>query len=262
MAVDEEGGNVVRISKYQNFRDEPFKSPSELYKEGGIENIKKDAEEKAQFLKNIGINLNLGPVCDISMDKMDYMYHRSIAQNEKITSEYVKAVVKIMDREKVGSVLKHFPGYGNNKDTHTGMAFDNRTYSEFKNKDYLPFKAGVEAGAGFVLVSHNVVNCIDPDMPASLSKRVNQEIRNVLGFEGIVITDDLEMQAIKKYTDDNNAVILAVKAGNDMICCTNFEEQYNAVLNAVKNGEITEERINESVRRILKYKIHLGLLGE
>ena len=262
MAVDEEGGNVVRISKYKEFRDEPFKSPSELYKDGGLGNIVKDTEEKALLLKKIGINLNFAPVCDISIEQMDYMYHRSIGQNAEITSEYVKSVVKIMDKEKVGNVLKHFPGYGNNKDTHTGMAFDSRPYTEFLNKDYLPFKAGIDAGAGFVLVSHNVVQCIDPVMPASLSIKVNNELRKVLDFNGIIITDDLEMQAIKKYADDKNAVILAVKAGNDMICCTNFEEQYSAVLNAVRSGEITEERINESVRRILKYTMHLGLIGE
>ena len=111
-----------------------------------------------------------------------------------------------------------------------------------------------------MLVSHNIVNCFDADYPASLSPKVHEILREQLGFDGVIITDDLFMNAIKDFTDNDSAAVLAVKAGNDLICCKDFEEQIPAVLQAVQNGEITEERLDESVLRILNLKINLGLL--
>lgn len=111
IAVDEEGGKVVRASKYKEFRDEPFKSAQELYKDGGIDKIVEDAKEKSQFLKDLGININFAPVADISENSTDYIYPRTLGENEVITSNYISKVVNVMNEEKIGSVLKHFPGY-------------------------------------------------------------------------------------------------------------------------------------------------------
>lgn len=160
----------------------------------------------------------------------------------------------------MGSVLKHFPGYGNNTDTHTGIAIDKRSLESFRQNDFLPFESGIEAGATVVLVSHNIVNSIDSEHPASLSAAAHNILREELGFDGLIITDDLYMDAIRQYTYGEEAAVMAVMAGNDLLCCTDYETQYPAVLQAVKEGKITEERINESVLRILQTKIDMGVI--
>lgn len=261
IGVDEEGGNVNRVSLHKQFRDEPFLSPQDLYKRGGFDLIISDTVEKAVLLKALGINLNLAPVCDVSTVDTDYIYPRSFGKEAVLTSEYVDKVVTTMNKQRIGSVLKHFPGYGNNSDTHTGIAYDNRDYDTFLKSDFLPFISGINAGAGAVLVSHNIVRSVDESYPASLSPKVNRILRKDLNFDGVIMTDDLYMDAIRNYTGDTEAAVLAVLAGNDLICCTNFEEQIPAVINAVNEGVISEERIDESVLRILKWKLELGIIN-
>lgn len=205
--------------------------------------------------------MNFAPVCDISTDENDFIYRRSFGQDASLTSEYVKTVTETMKSEGTGSVLKHFPGYGNNADTHTGIAYDNRPMETFESSDFLPFQAGIDAGADLVLVSHNIVACMDEAVPASLSPRVHEILRKELEFSGVIVTDDLAMNGIRDFVSDDEAAVTAVLAGNDLLCCTDFETQFPAVLEAVKNGTITEARIDESVLRILKLKIELGLIG-
>lgn len=258
IGVDEEGGTVNRISTNTEFRSEPFKSSQELYKEGGFDLIYEDTITKANFLKELGINVNFAPVVDVSTNLDDYIYKRSFGKNANLTSEYAEVVVRAMKEANIVSVLKHFPGYGNNTDTHTGIAIDNRTLESFKESDFLPFEAGIKAGANIILVSHNIVTNIDPDSPASLSTRVHEILRNDLGFAGVIITDDLYMDAISKNYDSSVAV-LAILAGNDLICTTDFESQIPEVIAAVEDGTISIDRINESVRRILELKLKLNL---
>ncbi len=259
IGVDEEGGTVNRISTNTEFRSEPFKSSQELYAEGGFDLIYEDTITKANFLKELGINVNFAPVVDVSTNPDDYIYKRSFGKNANLTSEYAEVVVRAMKESNIASVLKHFPGYGNNTDTHTGIAIDNRTLETFKENDFLPFEAGIKAGANIVLVSHNIVTNIDPDNPASLSTRVHEILRNDLGFAGVIITDDLYMDAISKNYDSSVAV-LAILAGNDLICTTDFESQIPEVIAAVEDGTISIDRINESVRRILELKLELNLI--
>ena len=260
IAVDEEGGTVNRLSINKNFRAVPFWSPQELYNEGGWDLIISDTEEKSTLLKSLGINVNLAPVCDISEDPSDYIYNRTFGKNADETSKYVKTVVETMKFEGIGSVLKHFPGYGNNIDTHTGISYDKRNYNSFLNNDFKPFEAGVEAGADAILVSHNIVVAMDSQNPASLSKTIHDILREVLNFNGVIMTDDLYMDAINHYVDEEQAAVSAILAGNDLICCTNFETQIPAVINAVNNGIISEEQVDESVLRILNWKNKLGIL--
>ena len=261
IGVDEEGGTVNRVSSNPQLRKTPFLSPQELYKQGGWEGIQKDTVEKCRLLQSLGINLNLAPVCDVSVDEKDYMYKRSFGQDAQTTAFYVKTVVEQMHAAHMGSALKHFPGYGNNADTHTGMSIDRRPYETFVQADFLPFSAGIEAGAGAVLVSHNIVECMDASVPASLSKNVHQVLREELGFTGVIMTDDLYMDAIKKYTGDREAAVAAVLAGNDMLCCTDFEQQIPAVLEAVRSGMIQRQQIEQSAERVLLWKIELGILS-
>lgn len=254
IGVDEEGGTVNRVSLNTQLRAVPFWSPQELYAEGGFELIRSDTLEKCRLLASLGINLNFAPVCDVSQDPDDFIYQRSFGRDAQQTAEYVKTVVEVMTGQGMGCVLKHFPGYGSNEDTHTGIAYDKRPYETFQSADFLPFQAGIDAGANMVLVSHNVVACMDGDYPASLSPRVHEILREELGFEGVIITDDLAMDGIRDFTGDSQAAVLAVLAGNDMLCCTDFETQIPAVIQAVKQGVISEEQINQSVLRILSLK--------
>ena len=261
LGVDEEGGTVNRISKYTQFRSTPFLSPQELYKSGGFELIIQDTIEKCQLLHELGLNVNFAPVCDISEDPNDFIYLRSFGKDANQTSEYVKTVVTVMTENKIASVLKHFPGYGNNKDTHSEISIDNRSFETFISSDFRPFKAGIDSGSNIVMFSHNVMSCVDDKLPSSLSFRVHEFLRKELNFSGLIITDSLQMNAAKNYGDDAAIAVLAVQAGNDLICCRNADVMMPEILSAVKEGRIKEERINESVQRILEMKISMGLIS-
>lgn len=258
--VDEEGGTVVRISSHKAFRSEPFKSPRELYNEGGLDLIISDTHQKNQLLKALGIDVNLAPVCDISLDPSDFMYSRSLGQDSRTTARYASAVVEACLEDGTGCVLKHFPGYGSTGDTHKGLAADNRTLKEIEERDLVPFKAAIDAGAPAVLISHNIVSAFDSRRPASLSPAVHVALRHDLAFDGVVITDDLSMGAVKDYSSYGDSAVTAVLAGNDMICTGDFAVQSRALLEAVRDGLIKESRIDSSLRRILLWKADLGLI--
>lgn len=261
IGTDEEGGTVVRASSNPNLFPHVCQSPQTLYAQGGMDSIIQDARQKSLTLLDLGVNVNLAPVADVSTDPNDFIYDRSFGQDAQATADYVSNVVQAMNAEGIGSVLKHFPGYGNNADTHTGVAIDQRPYETFETSDYLPFTAGIQAGADAVLVSHNVMSCVDSQLPASLSPAVHQELRNTLGFQGVIMTDDLAMEAVAAYATNESAAVMAVQAGNDMIVTTDFQTQIPQVVEAVNNGTIDEDQIDQSVTRILQWKYDLGLLG-
>ncbi len=258
-AVDEEGGTVVRVSSNKKLRSEAFKSPKQLYDEGGLEAIKADTIEKSQLLKSLGINLNLAPVVDVSTNPDDYMYSRSLGQNTEITSQYAKTVIEASKNTGVSYTLKHFPGYGNNKDTHEESNIDNRTYEDIEKNDLPPFKSGINSLAEAVLVSHNIVNSIDKDNPASLSASVHNLLRNELGFTGIIMTDDLDMGAVKSI---DNATVKALLAGNDLVITTDYESSFKSIKEAITNNMLSEELINKLAFRVIAWKYYKGLLFE
>ena len=260
IAVDEEGGTVNRVSSNPNLRSSPFRSPQSLYSEGGLELAPTDPQEKSRLLESLGININFAPVCDVSQDPADFIYDRTLGRDAQETSQYVAAVVETMAEEGMGSVLKHFPGYGNNTDTHTGVAYDDRPYDTFLTSDFLPFQAGIAAGADMVLVTLTSVSAMDEASPASLSPEVHRVLREDLGFTGVIVTDDLVMDGVRDFAGDDEAAVLAVQAGNDLLCCTDFQTQVPAVLAAVESGEITEEQIDAAVLRVLTMKLRLGIL--
>ena len=254
-AVDEEGGTVTRISRYSQYRDAKFASPRELMA-GGIEAVSADTEEKCQLLKSLWLNFNLAPVADISDDPSDFIYERS-AGGPDAAAEYVRAYVEKSRELSVGCTLKHFPGYSGSSDTHTGAAYDDRSLDELMERDLLPFRVGIEAGADAVMVSHNIVECLDPDNPASLSPAVHELLRGELDFDGIVMTDDISMGAVADIYDEAEAAVLAILAGNDIVCCSDTPAVYNGLYDAVMDGRLTEERIDESVTRIIYCKLKL-----
>ena len=256
IATDEEGGDVSRLSSNKNIVDEPFKSPSQLYQEGGLNAIRKDTIYKSSVLEELGINVNLAPVVDVSTDPDSYMYERTIKEDTSVTSKYAKTVIEASKDSNVSYTLKHFPGYGNNADTHTSSTTDNRTYSAIMEDDIPPFRAGIKAGAQAVLVSHNTVPAFDKDNPASLSITTHNILRNELSFTGIIITDDLAMGAIT----DNDAVIKAIKAGNDLLIVTDYESAINKVHDALENGNISVSLIDNMAFRVLSWKYYKGLM--
>ena len=263
IGVDEEGGTVVRVSRNPLLRERKFPSPQKLYASGGLDAIVRDTAEKDALLSSLGINVNLAPVCDVSTDPEDFIYDRAFGQDAAATSAFVSAVVSQMRQDGMGSVLKHFPGYGNNVDTHTGIARDSRDLETFETSDFLPFHAGFAAGQGTaaVLVSHNIVECMDPELPASLSPAVHRVLRDDLGFAGVAMTDDLAMDAVQAYAGDGAVAVLALQAGNDLIITTDYQTQIPAVLSAIAEGALSESDIDTACRRVLQWKQSLGLLG-
>lgn len=260
IAVDEEGGTVTRISRFKQYRAEPFKSPRDLYKQGGYELISSTAAEKGRLLKSVGVNVNMGPVCDVSFEKSAFMYKRSFGVGADETAQYVSAEVTAMENEGVGTVLKHYPGYGDLAgDTHIGATRDERALDTF-DYDEIPFRAGIEAGSGCVLVCHNIIPAMGDELPASLSPAVHKRLREKVGFNGVIMTDDLYMDAVSKVYDSGEAAVMAIQAGNDMLCCTEFESQIPAVIRAYRQGRISDQMIDEALLRVLLWKIELGLI--
>lgn len=260
IAVDEEGGTVCRISSYSAFRSRRFSSPRESYTAGGMEQVLSVETEKALLLSGLGINVNMGPVCDISTNAGAFMYERSLGQSPEETARFVSATVQIYGNHGLGSVLKHFPGYGSNADTHTDIITDSRSLEELEAVDLLPFAAGISAGADAILMNHNIVTAMDAEFPASLSPAVHDYLRSAMGFEGVIVTDDLVMEAITKAYGPEEAAVLAVLAGNDLLCSSEYQIQYPAVLDAVRSGRISTDRLDASVMRILQWKKELGLI--
>lgn len=260
LAVDEEGGTVSRISSNRTFYSDTLPSPRDSYAWKGLEGCLIVEEAKCQLLQDLGLNVNLGPVCDISTDRAAFMYKRSLGQDPDITSQFVNSTVMLMDAYHIGSCLKHFPGYGNNPDTHTGIAVDTRALDELESSDLLPFAAGIQADCGAILVSHTIVEAMDKELPASLSPEVHRYLRDTMHFEGVILTDDLVMQAITDLYGAGEAAVMAVLAGNDLLCSTEYMVQYEAVLAAVLDGRIDIDVLNSAVRNVLEWKQDLGLL--
>ena len=262
IGVDEEGGTVVRVSSNPHLRASKFKSPQKLYAAGGMEAVTADAHEKDALLHALGFNVNLAPVADVSTSAGDFIYARAFGQDAAATADYAAQVTAQMAADGMGSVLKHFPGYGNNADTHTGVAVDQRPLEAFETADFLPFESGIAAGGGLaaVLVSHNIVTCMDPDLPASLSPAVHEVLREKLGFDGVVMTDDLAMDAVASYAGDGAAAVMALEAGNDLVITTDYRTQIPKVIEAVESGDLDGAVIDAACRRVLTWKYALGLL--
>ena len=257
LAVDEEGGTVTRLSSKPSFRDTKFLSPRELYTKGGMDLVLKTEQEKIDMLKKAHINLNLAPVADISTSKNDFIYNRSIGLSPEDTATYISKITELYYQNNLSSCLKHFPGYGNNADTHTGISVDKRSLEEFQTKDFLPFISGINSKTPYILVSHNTITSVDKDYPASLSKKVISILKDDLNYTGLIITDDVNMDALKEY---QNIPSLAINAGVDVIITGDYNKHYEELLNAVKNGQISEERINTSVKKIIAWKLAYNII--
>lgn len=256
---DEEGGTVSRLSRNQ-IVSPAFESPQALYQKNGWDGIKQDIDRKAHVFGELGIQLGMFPDADVSTDPQSFIYDRTIGMDAAGTSHYVKLSVEEMKKQKLGSTIKHFPGYGNNRDSHVEIVTDNRSLDELGKNDFLPFEAGIKAGVDSIMVSHNIVQAIDGERPASISKPVHDLIRNELGFKGVIMTDDMDMAGLADFISQEEAGLQALQAGNDMILSSSYSSQIPYILNAIKNGTYSEEQLNQSVERLLTWKAELGLM--
>ena len=253
LAVDEEGGTVVRVSPYH--RDEGgFPSPQQIYNESGNDGILKIDQEKRDLLRKFFLNVNLAPVADISYNASDYIYDRTLGRGPEESAEYIEKDVEGYVNDNFTCCAKHFPGYGNNIDTHGDIAIDKRSYEQFQNEDFLTFEAAIRKQIPMILVSHNIVLCKDKKYPASLSKAWHDILRNELNYTGLILTDDLSMGAIKKYTDNISEAVLAVNAGNDILLTSDYYKHYDALMKAADDGKITEETVDKACKRIIAWK--------
>ena len=260
--VDEEGGKVVRISDKSQYGHEKFRSPQELKAAGGLSAVVSDSKDKAAFLKDLGLNVNHAPVADVA-EPSGYIYARTWGGNGLENAQYVETLINAYSDTGIGTTMKHFPGYGGtSSNTHNGFAINNLSRDEFDHNDLLPFYAGMAAGGQSVMVTHNTINCLDTENPASLSPAIYNLLRNELEFDGVAMTDDLAMGAITNFTGAGQASLRALQAGADMAMTATPDSDIPVVLAAVKNGSLSLNEVEEKCRRILCWKIELGLIDD
>ena len=256
VAVDEEGGRVSRVAGAGLATNVGV--PAEIGATGNANNAYVAGQSIANYLTPLGFNLDLAPVADINNVEGSIIGDRAFGSDAETVAAMVSAMVKGLEENGVSSCLKHFPGIGSStEDTHDGLASTGRTAEDFRNNEFKVYEAGIEAGVDFIMITHMSAPGLTGDQTsATFSKTIVTEIlRNELGFEGVIITDALNMKAIADYNGADDAAILALKAGCDMLLMPeDYNIAYSAVLQAVKDGTISEERINDSLRRIYRIK--------
>ena len=257
LGVEEEGGDASQVAA----------SSIEVIQVGDMAAIGENGDASqayetgmtlGSYLKELGFNLDLAPVADVADAGSSKLGDRVFGSDAQTVGDMVSNIVEGIEGVGVSSCLKHFPGIGEAEgDTHAGRVETTRTLDEMRNNEFLPFKAGIEAGADFVMVGHITASAVDEEaVPSSLSKVIMTDVlRNELGFQGVIITDALDVGAITEYYTSEQAAVMAIEAGADMLYMPeNFSAAYDALLAAVQEGTIPEERINESLERIYRVK--------
>ena len=256
LAVDEEGGSVSRVAGAGLADD--VGDMSEIGSTCDPEKAKEAGTTIGTYLSQFGFNVDFAPVADVVSAENAVIGNRSFGSDPNVVGTMVAAEVQGLQESGVSACLKHFPGIGDTTtDTHDEKAVSEKTLEDMQQTDLPAFQSGIDAGADFVMVSHmSLPNVVGDDTPCSLSGAViNDLLRNQLGYNGIVITDALDMSAITDSYSSAEAAVKAIEAGADMLLMPeNFEEAYQGVLDAVQNGTISEDRINESLKRIYRVK--------
>ena len=250
ISVDEEGGNVSRLANHKNLSVANTGIPLNLKTE---EKVKSAYQSIASYLDSFGFNLNFAPVADVYTNPNNKVIgSRAFATDPEAVSKLLVSAMK--GHALLPHCVKHFPGHGDtSEDTHNGTVTLNKTWEELLKCEIIPFKTAIENGCDMIMTSHITLPKVTNDnLPTSLSyDLVTGKLRNELGYDGVVITDSMAMGAITKNYSTGAAAVTAIKAGADIVLCTpNIAEAHSALLKAVKNGEISEERIDESIKRI------------
>ena len=262
-ASDEEGGEVERITDGYNSQ-RYYGQLAEEDSEKAQEELVADYKQRAQTILENGLNMNLAPVADLSNDN-SYMgsYERSFGTDFNITTDLLGRAVETYRQQGLISCLKHFPGYGNGQNTHEAQRYHITESRDVINNYIEVFRKGIESGAPTILRSHLYYDAIDSENPAILSQEIGNIIRNNLDFDGVVITDALNMETITTYyTDVAELAVRCVEAGNDMLMTDKVDESIQAIKQAVESGRISEDTIDRSVERILTMKFEYGLMYE
>lgn len=258
LGVDEEGGTVSRVA--ESGLAQNVGAMAEIGASGDTMQARQAGVSIGNYLAELGFNVDFAPVADVIIEGNTVIGDRSFGTDIQMVSDMVAASVEGIESTGVSACLKHFPGLGTAmEDTHEGMVRSERSLDEFTSYDFPAFQAGINAGADFVMVGHLSVPSVignDDITPSSMSAQVITNIlREQLGYDGIVITDALDMEAITGYYTAEQAAVMAVQAGADMLLMPeDFEAAYNGILNAVYEGTLSEERLNESLRRIYRVK--------
>ncbi len=264
LGIDEEGGRVARIGRNPNFNVPKFPSAASLAAAGRTSDVKNAANTIGKYLKNYGFDVDFAPVADVNTNPQNIVIgDRAFADNPREAAPMVKAYLKGLQEAGIVGCLKHFPGHGDTQaDTHFGYAMSRKKWDEIRDCEMIPFKAGIQAGAHMIMTAHiSLPNVTGSNVPSTLSPLIMQDkLRGEMNFDGVIITDAMEMGAIIRQYSVEDASIMAIKAGVDMLLCVReYPLVFDAVLNAVQRGEIPESRIDESVRRILHLRHAVGL---
>lgn len=259
LSVDEEGGSVARIGGQSAFGVERLPDMRVIGENGNAEEAKRVGDVIGSYLSELGFNLDFAPDADVLTNPQnEVVKKRSFGSDAELVSRMSMAVVKGLEEHGIYATLKHYPGHGATlSDSHKGYAYTDKTLEELMEEELIPFKEGISEDIHFIMVAHISVPEITKDtVPCSLSPyMVTDVLREQLGYQGIVITDAMNMGAISQEYNSKEASVMALKAGVDLVLMpTDFEEAYQGVLSAIEEGELTEERIDESVRRVLRLK--------
>ena len=260
LGVDEEGGTVARVASNPAFSVTQYQGMRAIGDTGDPSQAYQAAQTISSYLKDLGFNMDFAPDADVITNPENKVIgNRSFGTDPQLVGDMVSAAVKGFRDQAMASCIKHFPGHGGTKgDTHEGYAYTDRTVEQMESAELLPFRSGIEAGVEFIMASHiSAPNTPAGDTPASLSSYMLTDLlREQMGYQGLVITDAMNMGAISQQYSSAQAAVQAFQAGADMILMPeNFTEAYNGILQAVQSGQITQERLDTSVLRILETKL-------
>ena len=270
ISVDEEGGRVSRLGANSQMGITKHPPMLEIGNTKDSQKAYEVGKTLAKELKELGFNMDFAPITDVLVEtKTNEIGDRSFGSDPQIVAQMVRSEVTAMQKNGISATLKHFPGHASaGENSHYKATVSTRTLEQFKSTEFIPFIAGIDAGADFVMVSHMIlINATEEKVPSSISKEIITDLlKNELGFKGIIITDSFEMGGIKsedknKQLEENvkNAV-KAIEAGADMILMPmNMKATHDGIVAAVKSGEISAERIKESVRKIISLKVKKGM---
>ena len=257
--MNEEGGNVGRLMYKLGTT---WVNSMYSYKDQGADTAYSNAKTIGTDMVSCLFNTDFAPVADVWTNPANTVIgDRAYSDDFEQAAELVASAVRGFTDAGVICCLKHFPGHGDTStDTHEGAAVVSKSLDELRAGEFLPFVSGIEAGAGAVMVSHNTMCCVDETLPASLSPAVHALLRGELGFDGVVVSDDLDMAAVAQGADQGELAVAALLAGNDLLCTGSPLEASQALLRALDEGRLSPERLDQSVFRILLWKASLGLL--
>ena len=261
-AIDEEGGTVTRISGRSGFDVPSIGEMATVGQTGDISQASEVGNTMGRYLSNLGFNVDFAPAADVlSNPNNKVVRSRSFGSNPEMVANMAVAVMEGLQSYGVCATFKHFPGHGaTTGDTHEGYAYTEKSLEELQACELVPFVKGIERAVPFIMVGHiSVPTVIGDNTPASLSKTMITEVlREQMGYDGIVITDAMNMGAIVQSYSSAEAAIRTIQAGSDIVLMpADFNSAYQGVMQAIESGSIPTDRIDESVRRILKVKLEL-----